>query len=225
MLRKRRVIYSIVLIVFLIIFVVKRPPFVVGDFKYGDKLIIIDAGHGGKDPGAIGFNGNYEKDIALEISKRLGKSLEKEGYKVLLTRETDQYVDNLQRARFANEKGASLFISIHGNSTENNSKIDGVQVLHHPNKEITMDQLSNSELSQVMIDSIIKRTGASNRGVIERKDLIVLNQTTMPAIIVECGFLSNRKEETLLLTDKYQDKIAKAIRDGVEEYFAFNSQE
>jgi N-acetylmuramoyl-L-alanine amidase len=75
-----------------------------------------------------------------------------------------------------------------------------------------------------MMDSLINGTGANNKGIIEREDLIVLNQTKMPAIIVECGFLSNENEEKLLLTDDYQNKIVDSIVDGLEEYVSLNSK-
>lgn len=200
----------------------KEIPFIGFNFKSLEKVIVIDAGHGGKDPGTIGFSGNYEKDINLDISKKLKEKLKSNGYKVILTRDNDEYVDNLLRAKLANKKRARVFISIHGNAMENNSSTNGVQVLFYPNRESTIGDLNNNELAQIMMNSLINGTGANDKGIIEREDLIVLNQTKMPAIIIECAFLSNENEEKLLLTDDYQDKIVDSIIDGLEEYFSLN---
>lgn len=192
------------------------------NFKSLEKVIVIDGGHGGKDPGTIGFSGNYEKNINLEVSKKLKKKLKSNGYKVILTRDSDEYVDNLVRAKLANKKKARVFISIHGNAMENNNSTNGIQVLYYPNRESTIGDLNNNELAQIMMKSLINGTGANDKGIIEREDLIVLNQTKMPAIIIECGFLSNEKEEKLLLTDDYQNKMVDSIIDGLEEYFSLN---
>lgn len=219
MLRKIR---TILLIAIFILIVYKGITFIFNDFRYLDKVIVIDAGHGGKDPGTIGFNGSYEKDINLEISKKLIKNLKSKGYKVILTRDSDEYVDNLARAELANKKRGRIFISIHGNSTEGNSSANGIQVLYYPNRDSTVGDLNNNKLAQIMMDSLINGTGAINRGIIERKDLIVLNQTNMPAILIECGFLSNENEEKLLLTDEYQNRIVDSIIEGLEKYFSLN---
>lgn len=97
-----------------------------------------------------------------------------------------------------------------------------IQVLYYPNRESTIGDLNNNELAQIMMNSLINGTGANDKGIIEREDLIVLNQTKMPAIIIECGFLSNENEEKLILTDDYQNKMVDSIIDGLEEYFSLN---
>lgn len=195
------------------------------DLNVSKKVIIIDAGHGGKDPGTIGFNNTYEKDINLEISKKLYKKLIAIDYKVILTRETDEFVDNYHRADMANKKGASVFVSIHCNAIENNSTINGAQVLYYSNRESINNDLDNDVLAQIILDELIEGTGAVNKGIVDRPDLIVLNQTKMTAIVVECGFLSNENEEKLLLTDSYQDKVVDSIINGLEYYFSLNSEE
>ena len=174
-----------------------------------EGVIVIDAGHGGKDPGTIGINGSYEKDINLQISKKIAKKLKRKGYQVISTRDKDEYIKNIERVRLANSKMGDIFISIHCNSVENNSSVSGAQVLYRTN---------NSEMAQIMIDSIITETGAEDKGIVERRDLIVLNQTNMPAMIIECGFLSNEREEALLLTDKYQNKLVDSIIEGLEAH-------
>ena len=225
MFRKIKRVFLAILLALVILIIMKGIPFLGFNFKSLEKVIVIDAGHGGKDPGTIGLSGNYEKDINLEISKKLKEKLKSNGYKVILTRDNDEYVDNLLRAKLANKKRARVFISIHGNAMENNNSINGIQILSYPNRESTIGDLNNNELAQIMMNSLINGTGANDKGIIEREDLIVLNQTKMPALIVECGFLSNENEEKLLLTDDYQDNIVDSIIDGLEEYFSFNSKD
>lgn len=203
---------------------VKGGDFIFGDFKSMEKVIVIDAGHGGNDPGTVGFNGTYEKDVNLEITQKLINRLKEKGYRVTSTRDSDEYVENIARAELANRKRSRVFISIHGNAVENNSDTNGIQVLYYPNRESTIGDQNNNELAQIMMNSLIHGTGAADKGIIERKDLLVLNQTKMPSVIVECGFLSNENEEQLLLTDDYQNKMVDSIVDGLEEYFRLNTQ-
>ena len=221
--RKKRVVFLTILLGLVILIIIKGVPFIDRNFKSSKRVIVVDPGHGGKDPGTIGFSGNYEKEVNLEISKKLKKKLKSNGYKVILTRDSDEYVDNLLRAKTANKKRARVFVSIHCNSMENNSSVDGIQVLYYPNRESTIGDLNNNELAQIMMNSMVNGTGAKDKGIIERKDLIVLNQTKMPAIIIECGFLSNKNEEKLLLTEDYQNKIVDSIIDGLEEYLSLNT--
>jgi N-acetylmuramoyl-L-alanine amidase len=225
MFRRVRRVFLIGLIGLFMFIVFKGIPFIDTNFKSLEKVIVIDAGHGGSDPGTIGFSGNYEKDINLDISKKLKEELKSNGYKVILTRDSDEYVDNLLRAKLTNKKRARVFISIHGNAMENNNSINGIQVLYYPNRESTIGDLNNNELARIIMGSLINGTGAKDKGIVEREDLIVLNQTKMPAIIIECGFLSNEKEEQLLLTDDYQNKVVDSISMGLEEYFSLNPRD
>lgn len=220
--RRIRLVLSTTLFILVILIIFRAISFIGSDFKSSEKVIVIDAGHGGKDPGTIGFSGNYEKDINLEISKKLKEKLKSNGYKVILTRDSDEYVENHLRAEIANKKRARVFISIHGNAMENNSSVDGIQVLYYPNRESTISDLNNNELAQIVMSSLVNGTGARDKGIIERENLIVLNQTKMPAILIECGFLSNEKEEKLLITDDYQNKVVDSIVHGLEEYFSLN---
>lgn len=219
MFKKLRALVLLALIIFIIY---KGYSFIIGDFKSSEEIIVIDPGHGGEDPGAIGFSGKYEKDINLEISQKLNENLRSKGYKTILTRDSDQYIENLARADLANKKKSRIFISIHGNAMDNDSSVDGIQVLYYPSRESTVGDLNNSELAQIMMNSIVNGTGARNRGIIERTDLTVLRHTKMPAILIEYGFLSNENEERLLLTDEYQDLMVDSIVDGLESYFNMN---
>jgi N-acetylmuramoyl-L-alanine amidase len=221
-LRRIRAIFLLILLIFIIFFAFRGLYFFKKDFISSKKVIVIDPGHGGKDSGTIGFNNSYEKDINLDISKKLYKKLKSMGYKVILTRATDEFIDNNTRADIANKKRARVFISIHGNAIENNNTVNGVQVLYYPDRESTINDPNSDSLAQIILDKLLEETGADNKGIVDRPDLIVLNQTKMPAIIVECGFLSNESEEKLLLTDDYQDKIVDSIVDGLENYFELN---
>src|SRR5690606_26282988 len=109
-------------------------------------------------------------------------------------------------------------ISIHCNSLEDNSSTNGVQVLYFPNRESNVNDPDNETLAQMILDQLLISTGANNKGIVEREDLIVLNQTKMPAIIVECGFLSNGNEANLLTEDEYQNKIVDGIVEGLRCY-------
>lgn len=219
-----RRIKAVFLTVLLGLFIFKTFPFLGFNFKSLENVIVVDAGHGGNDPGTIGFSGSYEKDINLEIARKLKEKLDSNGYKVILTRNSDEYIDNLLRAKIANKKRARVFISIHANAMENNNSTNGVQVLYYPNRESTIGDLGNNEFASIIMDSLLNGTSAIDKGIIKREDLIVLNQTKMPAIVVETGFLSNQSEEKLLLIDEYQNKIVDSIVKGLEIYFNLNSK-
>ncbi|MCR2044025.1 N-acetylmuramoyl-L-alanine amidase [Anaerosalibacter massiliensis] len=218
--RIRTILFMIILL-FIILQLFYGLSFLIGRFFGTGNIIIVDPGHGGKDSGTIGINNSFEKNINLDISKKLSKRLKLMGYKVILTRNTDEYVDNNQRANLANRKKAKVFISIHCNSVENNSNANGVQVLYYPSEKNNNDVPGNELLAQTILDEVLKSTKANNKGIVERKDLIVLNQTNMPAMIVECGFLSNEDEANLLEANKYQNKIVDGIINGLENYFNY----
>ncbi|MDR7855041.1 N-acetylmuramoyl-L-alanine amidase [Tissierella sp.] len=218
--RRIRAAFLFVIIVFLLLQVFNGTFFIGGIFGR-NKVIVIDPGHGGIDSGAVSINERYEKDINLDISKKLYERLRLIGYKVILTRDTDEYVDNKERANLANKKAARIFLSIHCNSLENSNSTNGIQVLYYPYRESNIDDPQNEILAQNVLEKMLLNTGVDNKGIVAREDLLVLNQTNMPAIIVECGFLSNTNEANLLLTDEYQDKIVDGIVDGLDKYFNY----
>ncbi len=176
--------------------------------KYKDTLIVIDPGHGGNDPGAIGYSGTHEKVQALRASYMLLRELEKEGFKVYLTRSNDQYINLYERANLANEIGADLFISMHLNAHTKTS-VKGVEVLYSPYSS------KGSSLATSIQTQLVRTLGAINRGIVPRPNLIVLRETKMPAALVEIGFLSNPDEEKLLLKDSYLNQAATAIKNGI----------
>jgi len=202
-------------------------------------LIVIDAGHGGKDPGAVGIDTKVtEKEIVLDIAGKLQKLLEDEGYKTIMTREDDTFVDLYKRAAIANEAGADIFLSIHINASTSRS-VSGIETLYYPSStsssgEVDLYDVSagttsisklkpstdGKGLARTLQDVLIAEMKTANRGIVERPKLVVLNQTKMTASLVELGFISNSNEETLLRTDEYRQRLADALLKGIKEYFS-----
>ncbi len=224
-LRRIRAILLLIITIIVLFLIIKGIIYLGQRLLGADEVIVIDPGHGGKDPGAIGINNSYEKDIVLDISKKLYERLKSMGYKVVLTRSTDEYVDNELRADMANKKKAKVFISIHCNALENNNTTNGAQVLYYSKERIYSNSQDDEAFAQLVLDEILVNTGAANRGIVEREDLIVLNQTNMPAIIVECGFLTNANEADLLLNKEYQYKIVDALSNALEVYLKDDNNE
>lgn len=174
------------------------------------KLIVIDAGHGGKDPGAV-FSSVYEKSLNLDIAKRLKKLLTAKGYEVIMTRTTDKFVELADRAEIANQKGADLFISIHNNSMP--SGYSGVMTLYSA-RDIN-EEFSSKDLATAIQTRMVKTLGTKDIGARERDNLVVLNKTTMPAVIVEVGCMSDAKELKELKKATFRQKAAKGIYEAI----------
>jgi len=187
------------------------------DIKPWERLIVIDPGHGGSDPGAKSVNGRFEKDLNFSIGLKLNEALKAKGYNTLMTRERDEFIDLYDRAGIANENYADIFISIHGNSVGNNTSVKGLEVYYcSENKTHIEDELY--PLAKSIYDELIKATGAKERGV-KTARYVVIRETLMPSVLIETGFLSSPEEEALLYSEEYQDKIVEGIVKGVERYF------
>lgn len=174
--------------------------------------ICIDAGHGGKDPGGQA-NGVSEKDICLAVSLRLQKLCEAAGAKVYMTRTDDSYPDLDARCDLANSNKCDLFISVHCNIAPNSDDVTGCEAFYNEESE------SSRRLSIALVNSIVNGTGVADRGA--RKDtrgLRVLTKTSMTASLVELGFLSNKGEALKLEKKETQEKMAKALFDGLVNY-------
>ncbi len=227
--------------------------------QYKINTVVIDAGHGGKDPGAIGKKA-YEKDITLKIALKLGNYIQTKlkGVKVIYTRKTDVFVELFKRAEIANKNNAQVFISIHVNSNEKSSytgtstyvmgvdksdenlevaQLENSVILkeksykknykgfdpNSPESYITLSLLQNAHLEQslqlakIVQDQFRTRAGRKDRGV-RQAGLVVLWNATMPAILVETGFISNPTEEKYLMTDYGQSIIASAIFRAFRDY-------
>jgi N-acetylmuramoyl-L-alanine amidase len=186
----------------------------VKESKFRNKLIVIDPGHGGHDSGAYNRNlGVKEKDVVLDVSLRLKKLLENEGFKVYMTRKDDTFINLYDRPGIANELGADAFVSIHANAATN-SKAQGVEVLYYPN-----DGRDNKTFSRIMQNALLRELNATDRGIVPRPKLVVIRETKMPAVLLELGFLSNSREGNLLLQDDYRQRCAEASLKGIIEYF------
>ena len=171
------------------------------------KLICIDAGHGGKDSGAVG-NGVIEKDVALKTALIIGEMLKEQGFDVVFTRTSDVYVQLNERCKIANSKNADLFISVHINSAANeNAK--GTETLCY----------SKNKFAELVQKNLVSTLNTNDRGVKERKDLAVLNGTKMTAVLLELGFLSNREEAKMLQNESFIHNVAKSVVVSVCNYF------
>ena len=193
--------------------------------KSAPVCIVVDAGHGGDDPGKIGINDALEKDINLQIALKLQKILEQNNIKVVMTRNTDAGLysegatnkkaeDMQKRCKIIEDSNALFTVSIHQNSyTE--EYVSGPQVFYYTTsaegKEIAgcIQNVMNKELQ-------IERP----REIKANDTYYILKRSEAPAVIVECGFLSNEREAALLITDTYQQKAAESICDGIQKYFA-----
>ena len=174
----------------------------------GVKRVVIDAGHGGTDCGAI-RNGINEKDITLDVSKRVESLLKKQGYQVTMTRTNDIYVSLADRVSISEANAPDIFVSIHVNSSTR-PEITGIETHYYHQESLNLAQTVHSSLA-----STIK---SNNRGLFKSK-FYVINHTTAPAILIEIGFISNDNERAQLVSEKRKQDTAKAIVEGINNYF------
>jgi len=181
--------------------------------------VAIDPGHGGRDPGAIGKLGEKEKDINLEIALKIKSKLETK-HKVLLTRTEDLFVGLAQRAAMANAWGADVFISIHCNAASNDAA-HGWEIWTSPG--ITGADRLATTIAQEWRKAFPKQTMRadwSDGDIDKEAGFTVLMKTRMPAVLIELGFITNRKEAKLLADPRWQEKAAEAIAQGIDGFFA-----
>lgn len=189
-----------------------------------NRVIVVDAGHGGIDPGAVGPGGTLEKDITLAISLRLQRILEQAGAIVVMTRETDTDLgtpgkslsarkkeDLDRRIAVARERGAEIYLGIQANAF--GTRWTGAQTFYYPRSE---ESRKLAEAVQAELRRILANTHRQAKAL----DIYILRNISVPAVIVEVGFLSNAEEERLLNDPYYQEKVALAIYSGVVKYFA-----
>ncbi len=192
---------------------------------HDERVIVIDPGHGGVDPGVLGVNDTVEKDINLKISMILKEKLEEKGYTIILTRQDDKglysegdknkkMADMRKRCGIIKDSNAILCVSIHQNSFSD-QKVSGAQVFDYKHSS------GGKRLAGLMQASIKENVDPENSRVIkENNTYYMLLHTPCPTVIVECGFITNYEEATLLTTEDYQEKIADAIARAVDEYVA-----
>ena len=190
----------------------------------GEFTIVIDPGHGGLDPGKIGINDELEKNINLEIALKLKEKLEDMNVNVVLTRDDDTQLssdndkgwkktDMRNRVKIINDSKADLCISIHQNSYSSQN-VKGAQVFYSSNNDksrVLAESIRNSVVSLLQNDNTRELKPANS-------DIYLLDNATVPAVIVECGFLSNDEERAKLLDSGYQSEMAYSIAMGVLEY-------
>ena len=192
-------------------------------FSDEKRCVVIDAGHGGNDPGKVGVTGCYEKDINLKITKKLKTFLEMEGIDVILTRDDDlglysetdsskKSADMRNRVQLIEESNAALAVSVHQNSYSGES-IKGAQTFYYTGST------ESQELARLIQDRLVYTLDKENHRKEKANDsYYLLKNTSCPIVIVECGFLSNNEECRLLETDYYQEKVAGAIYMGIMQY-------
>lgn len=168
-------------------------------------LVVLDAGHGGQNPGAV-YNGRQEKDDALALVLAIGPILEANGVNVYYTRTTDVYEPPWQKAMEGNAVNADYFVSVHRNSSPYPNQYTGVESLVY-------NRYGEAARLAYNINTRLEELGFVNQGVNERTDLAVLNRTEMPTVLVEVGFINTDADNELF--DQRFNEIAQAIADGI----------
>jgi len=182
-----------------------------------NKIVVVDAGHGGKEVGAT-YGGIYEKDVNLKIAKYVEEELEKNGVRVYMTRDSDVTTSLSYRTTLANSLNADLFVSVHNNAMTNKSSIKGTEVLY-PTSSIVKNGITAYSLATKLQNVVSQNAGTYNKGVINRNNLYVLNKTKMPAVIVEVAYMTNWSDLQKLKDEAFLEKVGKAIAQGVLESF------
>ncbi|MFD2333572.1 N-acetylmuramoyl-L-alanine amidase [Cohnella sp. GCM10020058] len=178
----------------------------------GKKIVVIDPGHGDGDPGGIGATNKLEKNFNLSLALKVEQLLLNEpAFQVLMTRRDDTFIPRPDRASLANAANADAFVSIHANIADGKPTVRGTETYYYKN--------SGKALADIMHKHVLSATGFTDRKV-KNANYQVLRETTMPATLLEVGFLSNATEESILFSDSFQNRVAQAIVDGLKEYFS-----
>ena len=195
-----------------------------GKVESKEKKIVIDAGHGGRDPGKVGVHEIQEKDINLAIAQKIREKLEEKGITVIMTREKDetlapegsankQVEDIKKRVKIIDEAAPALAVSIHQNSYHESS-VQGAQVFYYKHSK------EGEEAAEIMREALLAADPGNTRESKANDTYYLLRRTETPTIIVECGFLSNPEEAEKLSTEEYQEKLAEAVTAGIETCLA-----
>ncbi len=210
MTRKFKLILTSILILLALFSLALKAGGPVWSYKF---TVVIDPGHGGKDPGAIGVGGIKEKDITLSIAQMVFlKSLSYPALHVILSRRDDTYIYPTDRVIAANRLGADLYVSIHANA-HSSPNASGIETLVHETKG---KDTPSYRLAELLQREMIRATGAEDRGI--KWAPLFIRRAQMPAALVEVGFITNPLEARLLQSISYQSKIADAILDGILDY-------
>ncbi len=183
-------------------------------FPHNKPVVVIDAGHGGQDPGTIGIGGLMEKDIVLPISLDVAEILRKQGVEVRMTRDTDHFISLQGRTDFANNINADLFVSIHANAINlSRPDVNGLETYYYKN---------GRRLAEVIHWSILNGVDIENRGI-RRARFYVLRHSTMPAVLVEVGFVTGVRDAPKLKSPSHRRQMAEAIARGIIQYIKQNN--
>lgn len=173
------------------------------------KTIVIDPGHGGRDPGSTGQQGTVERDVTLQMAKAVQRELQhKTGAMVLLTREKDETVSTQQRVDAAKEAEADLFISIHFDAFTT-SHVEGITTYYN--------KPGDQPIARFVQEHLIKQDFDTRDRGVKYGDYYVLRENAVPSLLLELGYMSNRKDETRIKSQQFQEKAASAIVDGIVE--------
>ncbi|MEQ9233243.1 N-acetylmuramoyl-L-alanine amidase [Coleofasciculus sp. E2-BRE-01] len=176
-------------------------------------VVMVDPGHGGKDPGAVGIGGLREKDVILPIAQEVAALLEKQGVQAVLTRNSDYFVDLAPRVTMAERVNANLFVSIHANAISlSRPDVNGLETYYFS---------SGQRLAQTIHNNILQTVPVQNRGV-RRARFYVLRKTSMPAVLVEVGFVTGRDDSAKLNNSTHRSQLAQAIARGILQYIQQN---
>jgi N-acetylmuramoyl-L-alanine amidase len=184
-----------------------RPP------SNGKVLVMLDPGHGGKDPGAINESGLREVDVIMPIAKRVAEILERQGVAVKMTRNSDYFVGLDERVALSREAGASLFVSIHANSIDGRPDVNGLELYHYNLGQSFAETVHNTVLDYVNKNGFY----LADRNVRSAR-FLVLRKSSIPAILVETGYLTSEAEAARLRRDDYQKVMAEGIARGIVQY-------
>ncbi|MBK1986891.1 N-acetylmuramoyl-L-alanine amidase [Sphaerospermopsis aphanizomenoides BCCUSP55] len=175
----------------------------------GKLLVVIDPGHGGKDPGAIGIGGLEEKDIILPIGRRIAEILQQNGVQAILTRDSDYFVSLPGRVQMAERANADVFVSIHANSAgAGRPEVSGLETYYYDN---------GLTLARIVHNRILQSINVNDRRV-RKARFYVLRKSSMPSILVETGYVTGREDAAKLRTSAYQNQMAEAIAQGILQY-------
>lgn len=170
------------------------------------NTVVIDAGHGGKDPGTMWYH-RVEKHLALDVAKRVETGLRAMGIKTVMIRRTDTFVELDQRARLANKVPNSIFVSVHFNADGKDFGKNGAEMHYYGSRGLYLGQRLDAAF-----DKYVK---LGCRKLVQRKRLVVLRETKAPAVLVECGYLTNRTNSWLCSLSSHRQAIANAIVAGI----------
>ena len=189
------------------------PPRNTGSPNKSKVLVIIDPGHGGKDPGAIGIGGVQEKRVVMNISQEVARILEQQGIQVKMTRNSDYFVSLQGRTAMANRMNADLFVSIHANSAgKNKPHVSGYETYYFQ---------SGRNLAATIHRNVLRKVNVKDRKV-RKARFYVLRKSKMPSVLVEAGFLTGREDIQKLTNPNFQKQMAQAIASGIIEYVRAN---